>query len=84
MAAMKSRVSGRASQDLCPVGGQVLDVSRTGVVTEYVIQLGVLQAALVESGRQRQERLVAAGELVHRTSAHAMCFAYPLAGRVSG
>src|ERR1700730_1704032 len=84
MATMKTRVRWRASQYLCPVSGQVLDVSRTGVVTEDVVQLWVLQATLVESGRERQERLLTACELVHRRSAHAVSFAHPVAGRVRG
>ena len=60
----------RTAEDLGPVGGKVLDVIRADVIGEGVIQLRVLQAALMGRGRQREEGLLPTGEVVDGRAIH--------------
>ena len=61
---------GRASEDLSPVSGKPFDVLWIDAVRERVVQLRVLQAALVMCSCQREEGGFAAGELEYRGAGH--------------
>src|SRR6266566_9658949 len=58
------RVARRTSQDLSPIGGEILDVTRAQAMGERVVELRILEAAFVGRGGQGEEGLFASGELV--------------------
>src|SRR5438105_4834650 len=58
------RVARRTSQDLSPVGGEVLDVLRAETIGKGVVQLRILKAPFVGRRGQGEEGLLASGELV--------------------
>lgn len=64
------RVAGRTPEDLRPVGSQVLDVLGIDAMGERVVQLRILEAALVMRRSKCQEGGVPAGELKHRWAGH--------------
>ena len=59
-----------SAEHLRPIGGKSFNVLGVDAVREGVVQLGVLEAALVVRGGQRKEGGVAAGELEDRWSGH--------------
>src|SRR5262245_10259883 len=67
VAAALARVARWPAQRFGPVRGQALHVLRvlTGV-RERMVEFGILQAALVVSRREAEERFLASGELVQR------------------
>src|SRR2546429_6336459 len=70
MPAERLAVAGRSPQHLRPVRRQVLEVIRVQSMGEGVVQLRVLEAALVGGGCQRDERLVTTGKLVEGWPGH--------------
>ena len=66
MTPVELRVTGRASKDLRPVEGEVLDVCGMDAVGEQMVQLRVLETALVVRRGQREEGDIAARELINR------------------
>jgi hypothetical protein len=70
VAAEGAGIARRAAEDLGPVVSEVLGVARADVVRERVIQLGVLEAALVRGGGQRKECLIPSGDVIYRRTGH--------------
>src|SRR6266568_5086966 len=64
------RVARRTSQDLSPVGGEVLDVMRVETMGKGVVELRILKAAFVGRGRQGEEGLLASGVIVEGRTRH--------------
>jgi hypothetical protein len=77
MTAMRLRIATWTTEDLSPVVGEVLDVLRVDAVRERMVQLRVLETALVMGRGQGQEGVVAAGEVINRWPGHADSFSMP-------
>jgi hypothetical protein len=77
MTAMRLRIARWTAEDLSPVVSQVLDVLGVNAVRERMVELRVLETALVMRRGQRQEGVVAAGEVINRWPRHPDSFSMP-------
>jgi len=68
------RVARRTAKYLSPVESEILYVRWIEAMGEGMADLRFLEAALVMSGRQREESGITAGELIDRRSGHVNSF----------